>query len=434
MKENGIDFVLIFTNADAHAKLPMSRLFPTLTFLLTCTLLGLIACSATGPVVVEGPVDCRPENFVTSHADQAWSPAEISSICSLWIGNLPELPADPTNRVAENLEAAKLGQRIFFDTAFSASGGISCATCHDPEKNFTDGLALPIGGGPRKSQTIVGTAYSPWLFWDGHSDSQWAQALEPLESDVEHRGTRTQYAELVRDDASYRADYEAVFGPVPDLADEQAVTEVFVNIGKAIAAYERLIIPGASPFDTYAQAVIANDTRTMDRALSAEAVAGLDLFINAGNCIDCHNGPLFTNNEFHGTAVVGIYDAGRLEGAQLVLENEFNCYSEWSDSAESCPNLRFIRTEGFELEAAFKTPTLRNVAEMAPYTHNGSFADLQGILAHYNTGGFGSSFGTFGHNELEPLNLEDQQLAELEAFMRALSGGYATDEQWLSAP
>ncbi len=406
----------------------------TPAFWLIGILFGLIACSAPEPITVEGPVDCRPQNFVDSHADQAWTPAEISSICSLWIGNLPELPDDPTNRFANSEAAAKFGQRLFFDTAFSANGDIACVTCHLPSKNFTDGLATPIGGGPRKSQTIVGTAYSPWYFWDGHADSQWAQALEPLESSVEHKGTRQQYAELIRDDASYRAEYEAVFGALPDLATESGVTEVFVNMGKAIAAYERLIMPGSSPFVDYAQAVIANDQATMDRTLSAEAIAGLDIYINQGSCIDCHNGPLFTNNEFHGTAVVGIYDAGRLDGAALVLENEFNCFSEWSDANESCPNLRFIRTEGYELEAAFKTPTLRNVAEMAPYTHNGSFATLGGMLEHYNSGGFGSAFGTFGHNELEPLNLEDAQLAALEAFMRSLSGGYATDEQWLSAP
>lgn len=409
----------------------------TLLLPLLCILIfGLAAaCQAPEPLALDGPIDCRPQNFVESHADSNWTPAEVSSICSMWIGNLPPLPADPSNAFSTSIEAAELGHKIFFDTAFSGDGTMACVTCHNPAKNFTDGLASPIGGGPRKTQTIVGSAYSPWFFWDGHKDSLWSQALEPLESEFEHNGTRQQYAEIVRDDAEYRTAYENVFGPMPDLNEPDNVTEVFVNLGKAIGAYERLIMPGASPFDAYAQAILTNDDRTANRALSEEAVMGLDLYINEGNCIDCHNGPLLTNNEFHGTAVFGLYDAGRLEGAQLVLDGEFNCQSEWSDAdANECDHLRFIRTEGYELEAAFKTPTLRNIAEMAPYTHNGSFADLPAILEHYNQGGFGSAIGGFGHNELVPLSLDEEQLAQLEAFLVALSGGYATDEQWLSAP
>ncbi|HFC11340.1 MAG TPA: hypothetical protein ENJ56_00750, partial [Anaerolineae bacterium] len=164
-----------------------------LRFILSFSLLFLLmACSDSEPITLDTPVDCQPQNFVATHDGLGWSSAEISSICSLWLGNLPDLPPDPTNHVADDPAAAQLGQRIFFDTAFSADNTIACATCHKPELNFTDGMPLPIGGGPRKTPTIVGTAYNTWFFWDGRADSQWSQALGPLESSSEHKGNRAQ--------------------------------------------------------------------------------------------------------------------------------------------------------------------------------------------------------------------------------------------------
>ena len=112
-----------------------------------------------------------------------FAPDEVEALRSLWIGSLPELPDDPSNRVADDPAAAALGEAIFADTRFSANGKVSCASCHQAELNFTDGLprASGIGETRRKTMTVVGTAYSPWLFWDGRKDSQWAQALGPME-------------------------------------------------------------------------------------------------------------------------------------------------------------------------------------------------------------------------------------------------------------
>ena len=103
-------------------------------------------------------------------------------------------------------------QRIFFDTRFSINGEVSCGTCHKPELMFTDGLARSEGVGTtvRGTQTIIGTAYNPWFFWDGRADSLWGQALAPMESLVEHGGTRTQYVHVVDEDPIYRAEYESL--------------------------------------------------------------------------------------------------------------------------------------------------------------------------------------------------------------------------------
>src|SRR5690606_11983621 len=265
----------------------------------------------------------------------------------------------------------RLGHRIFFDTRFSSTGTVSCASCHVPGRDFQDGLELARGVGTttRRTMPVAGTAYSPWFFWDGRSDSQWAQALGPLESPVEHGGNRTQYAHLIKQ--HYQAEYEAIFGPLPDLSDlpanagpvedpaaraawetmsegdKEAVTRVYVNMGKAIAAYERRIMPGPSRFDTYVEAVLHGDIKLMAATFTPAEVAGLRLFIGKANCLQCHNGPLLTDNHFHNTGVPATPDLpadnGRADGAQQVLASEFNCLGPYSDAGpDDCAELRYM--------------------------------------------------------------------------------------------
>lgn len=400
--------------------------------------------------------------YLVKSRPHEWTADEITTLRSLWIGSLPDLPPDPSNEFADDPQAVSLGHKLFFDSRFSSTGNVSCATCHKPELMFTDGLELGVGVdvGTRKTMTIVGTAYSPWLFWDGSKDSQWAQALGPMENPVEHGGTRTQYAHLI--DQYYRAEYEAIFGVLPDLSDtsrfpenagpvedpaaraawegmtpedREIVTRVYVNMGKAIAAYERKIMPGPSRFDTYVDALLKGDRKTMENTLSSEEVAGLRLFIGDAQCIQCHNGPLFTNNSFHNTGVparAGMdIDPGREVGAQKVLVDEFNCLSQYSDAEDGdCAELRYLIASGDELRSAFKPPTLRNVAETAPYMHAGQFRTLSEVLAHYRH----PPEAPAGHTELEMLHISQKQLTYLEAFLRSLSGPLAVPPELLEAP
>jgi cytochrome c peroxidase len=395
-----------------------------------------------------------------------WSQGELATLQSLWLGSLPPLPPDPSNADADNPRAAELGQQFFFDTRFSANGQISCATCHQPGNLFTDGLpqAQAIGTTLRHAPTIVGTAYNPWFFWDGRRDSQWAQALSPMESPVEHGGTRTQYAHLVSEDESYRAAFEAIFGPLPDFsdrdrfpdsagpvedpdlkaaweamapADQELVNQVYAGIGKAIAAYERQIMPGPSRFDAYVEALMARDETAIKNSLSPDEVAGLRLFIGRGNCTQCHNGPLLTNNSFHSIGVPDPPgqppDIGRFAGVQQAVANEFNCFGQYSDAqAEGCSELRFVKMWGEELMGTFKVPSLRNVAETAPYMHAGQFATLGAVLSHYNQAPAG--LGPTGHTDLLPLGFTQTELDQLEAFLRTLSGPLNVEPELLAPP
>ena len=356
-----------------------------------------------------------------------WSADQVAEIRKLSIRELDPLPPDPTNRFADDPRAAELGQKLFFDTRLSSNGKVSCATCHQPEREFQDGTPLAAGVGTtnRRTMSIAGTAYSAFLFWDGRKDSQWSQALGPLESPVEHGGKREQYARVIEE--HYREDFERAFGPMGD------ATATFVHIGKAIAAYERRIQFGPSRFDRYADALERGDAAR--DILSADEIAGLRLFIGKANCTQCHNGPLFTNNEFHNTGVPANpklpADNGRFDGAKNVLQDEFNCRSKWSDATPSqCAELEFLVTGTHELERAFKVPSLRNVAERAPYMHAGQFATLDEVVAHYNS----APAAPAGHSEVKPLKLNATERRQLVAFLRTLSGGVSAPPELLEAP
>ena len=373
-----------------------------------------------------------------------WSPAETKLIASLSLSMLPGLPPDPSNAVGDDPAAAALGRELFFDTRLSGNGKVACASCHLPDRQFQDGTPLATGMGQtnRRTMPIAGTAYSPWLFWDGRKDSQWSQALGPLESLVEHGADRSQIARLVA--ANYAGDYEAVFGPLPEVTalpehasplgteaaqaawtslDEQQrdeVNRVFANVGKAIAAFERTIEPRPTRFDAYADAVVAG--RDTAGLLTPVEVEGLRLFVGKGECTNCHNGPLLTDQHFHNTgvpAVVGLpEDQGRIVATAQVLADPFNCLGAYSDADPTdCAELRYMDREGEDLVRAYKPPSLRGVSDRAPYMHAGQIATLGAVVRHYNE----APAAPLGHSELKPLAMSEAELAALEAFLGTLS-------------
>ena len=397
--------------------------------------------------------------LLASLAGTRWTKEEVAQLQQLSIAHLPPLPEDPSNRVADDERAAALGQRLFFDTRLSANGQVACATCHLPDQLFQDGspLAKGVGTTGRRTMSIVGTARSAWQFWDGRKDTQWSQALGPLESAVEHGGNRTQFVHVLAE--HYRQEYEAVFGKMPDVrglprhagpvADAKAdaawqalpaserdqVNGVFANLGKAIAAYERRIDPGPSRFDAYVEAAARGDTRRMQSTLSHDEAAGLKLFLGKGECAQCHAGPLLTNNEFHNTGVPAAPglppDKGRFDGVEQLLRDEFNCLGRFSDAQpEQCGEMRFLARSGDHQLRQFRVPSLRNVAERAPYMHAGQYATLKEVVQHYNR----APAAPEGHSELKPLGLSDREVDQLVAFLATLSGPLRADPRWLQAP
>jgi cytochrome c peroxidase len=394
----------------------------------------------------------------------------------LQLSPLPPPPPDPTNAWGDDPGAARLGQRLFHDARLSADGSVSCATCHPAEGHFADGrqLARGLQQMTRHAPALWNVAYNRWFFWDGRADSLWSQALSPLEDPREHGTTRRAVVALLREDPDLRAEYERVFGPLPDVAGPagaagesgaaeatvtsgasgasgasdgdgaapadvpEAVTRVFVNAGKAIAAYERRLLSRRAPFDVFVEGLREDDPEKL-AALSASAQRGLRLFVGRASCRLCHSGPELTDKEFHSTRVVPLRedlrkDPGRLEGIALVLDSPFNGRSPWSDDPQAgAEKLAYLRAVPDNI-GQFKTPTLRNVALTAPYMHQGQTATLRDALRHYST--FERTYDPNpGHFErmLVPLHLSEQELDDLLAFLESLTD-VAIDPALLGPP
>lgn len=309
---------------------------------------------------------------------------------------LPSVPADATNALADNLEAAHLGHRLFFDPRLSPHG-VACATCHDPEKGFTDGLPVPNTLAPlhRHTMTILNVGYYRWLTWDGAGDSLWLQAVGPLESPKEMGSSRLHvvhtvmrhYGETLAQLARLPSDWakswpklpisgkpgDAAFDTLPT-ASQDAVNRVFATILKCLAAYERRIVSHPAPFDRYVAGEHA--------ALSVAAQRGFQHFLRL-QCDTCHSTPLFSDDEFHnlGLPPLPVADKGRAEGLPRLQQNPFRGTGPYADGP---PVVRASDYRvGQALVGSFRTPSLRDVAHTAPYGHNGSVATLDDWLTHY---------------------------------------------------
>jgi cytochrome c peroxidase len=341
------------------------------------------------------------------------------------------LPPARGNTHGDDLGAAELGFRIFFDSRFSSNQEVRCATCHAPENGFADGKVTSTGLGPvgRNSPTAFNAAADPWMMWDGRADSVWSQALLPLESPVEMGFTRLDLAHRI--DTSYRALYVAAFGPLPGALgdtqrfplsgkpgdpafdgmspeDRDAVNRVAANVGKAIEAYQRKLFAGASPLDEFLGG--------KSDAMSGGARQGLAVFAKSG-CLACHGGPYLSDGGFHRLGVpdgAAGPDRGRAAGLEALARSEFTLAGPYSDdpSAFQPPPAPTAADEG-----AFKTPSLRNLARTAPYGHNGSFATLEEVVDFHLQGG-----GSGADPLLQPRALSSWDRDALVEFLRSLQG------------
>lgn len=374
-----------------------------------------------------------------AQSNPEWTAAEIDILRSLTISSLPKLPPDPSNRYSDDPRAADFGHRLFFDTRLSSNDKVACATCHMPERAFTDGKSVAVGVGltPRNAPTIVGAAHNIWHFWDGRKDSQWAQALASIENPLEHDMPRDRVIEVIRANPDLLVSYVAIFGALPAADDRDGINRAFANVGKAIAAYERKIMPGPAKFDRYVDAILAEREPAPQDDLSLDERQGLHVFISdqLGRCLRCHSGPLFTNMHFHNIGVAEPSRAdlaeGRMAGVEYVLADEFNCASRYSDAGPNdCAELNFARRGSPELLGAFKVPTLRNLPKTAPYMRAGDRRQLEDALWHYRT----LPNARVGKSELNDLPITGTEFEQLEAFLRTLDGTLDAPTKYLRTP
>ncbi len=373
----------------------------------------------------------------------------------LELSPVPEPPRDPTNAVFESAAAARLGQALFFDARLSADGSISCATCHVPAKSWTDGKALASGisGLPRHTMTLWNVAHNRWFFWDGRKDSLWSQALGPLEDEREHGTSRLAILHVIAADPGLVRAWREVFGELPALddtrrfpragrpvpaepehphalawatlsaEDQEAVTRAFTGVGKALAAFERQLVSHASPFDRFVEGLRENDSSKLS-ALAARAQRGARLFVGQARCIFCHDGPNFTDFEFHDNRVpVGEEggDPGRKLGVRRLRTDPFNTLGPYADDGGESGRLKLgLLVRDNHTGKQFKTPTLRNIARTAPYMHEGQFATLAEVVRFYSRLEHASPENP-SERLIQPLGLSDDEEADLVAFLESLT-------------
>ncbi|MBS0261328.1 MAG: c-type cytochrome [Planctomycetes bacterium] len=312
----------------------------------------------------------------------------------------PPVGLPPVQWPEDNLYSAakvELGRALYFDKRLSSDSTVSCASCHAPDKAFTDNAPVSTGikgqKGGRSAPTVINRAYSTLQFWDGRAPTLEAQAVGPIANPIEMTNEKTA-------DAAYAAVIKRLDG-IPGYVQlfEKAFgsKEISVDrIGKAIATFERTVLSGNSPYDRY----MLNPSDKS--ALNESQVRGMNVFFNKAACDSCHLGFNFTDGSY---ANIGI------------------------GMDKPNPDLgRFVVTKKEEDKGAFKTPTLREIEHSGPYMHDGSLKTLEEVVEHYDKGGIKNPQLD---QRMKPLNLTRQDKADLVAFLKALSGqGW----QQISAP
>jgi cytochrome c peroxidase len=300
----------------------------------------------------------------------------IQILGPLKIGSLPTvtIPIDNPQSTLKIL----LGKQLYFDTRLSKDNTVSCATCHDPSKGWSDAGPTSVGingqKGGRRAPPVSNAAYIPLQFWDGRAPSLEEQAKGPIANPIEMGNTHEVMIQTVSNIPGYVEEFKTVFGTTPPTVD---------MIAQAIAAFERTVVTTDSPFDRY--------TKGDESAMTCQEKQGLEIFNGKGHCTACHWGPNFTDGRFHNIGVKP-QDPNKVDQGRYEITKDVND------------------------KGAFKTPTVRDAALRAPFLHDGSENSLESLVELYNLGG-----NTDDPNLdplIVPLGLSQEEKDALVAFMR----------------
>jgi len=342
--------------------------------LILLAMISLYGCSSNAEEASISDVAKIKEEKAGEKSLDEMKSALLSNGMLIPLGDIPIPDDNPMNK-----EVVDLGQKLFFDPRLSGNNEISCATCHDPEKGYGDGLATFItvdgGNGARNSPTIINSGYYSTNFWDGRADSLEEQALGPIENPEE---MNQPLGELVEELKAIKG-YEELFSS----AFPEGITAQ--NIAKALAAFQRLIVVKDTPYDQF----LNGDTN----AITATELRGLDIFAGKGFCSTCHNGENLSDNNYYNIGIV-TEDVGR--------------FAVTGDEADI---------------GRIRTPSLYGITYTAPYMKDGSLASLEEVIDYYNRGGDGHPNTSFFMKQfMSPLGLTDNEKADLLAFLNVLGG------------
>ncbi len=333
---------------------------------------------------------------------------------------LPSLEVPADNPMTSSKIA--LGKKIFFDNRLSADGTISCSSCHQPELGFADGKALAEGvfqrKGTRNAPTVLNAAYNTSQFWDGRRPSLETQSLDPFINPKEHGlPDLNALLQIIRQDSDYQQAFREVF----NVSTKEVLPE---HVGQALAAFQRTLITGNSPFDRH----VFNGEKN---AMTPSAKRGWHLFKGAAQCATCHTvgekDAIFTDNKFHSLNV----GWKNLEKVLPLVTSRLTAAKESGDSLdeiilsdEDVAELGyFVVTLKPSDIGKFRTPSLRNVALTAPYMHDGSVATLEDAV-EWET--YFRSWKS-SENPIQPLVLTPREKADLVEFLKSLTSQNATE-------
>ncbi len=318
-------------------------------------------------------------------------------------------PIPPDN--PQTPEKVELGKLLFFDERLGGDGSISCASCHEPVVgwDFPDAISLGYQGTVhwRNSQTIINSAYYGKLFWAGASSSLEAQAKSAASGAVAGNGEADMMEARLAFIPEYRERFADVFGDIwPRIG----------NAWRAIAAFERTLVQTNTPFDVY--------MRGDDGALTAQQKRGLDLFAGKAGCLQCHSGPLLSDERYYN---LGVPPAPRWEDdglAQITFRYELFAKGVTQDLYRTTKDDLglYFRTKETADQGKFRTPSLRYTKYTEPYMHNGAFETLREVVEFYNAGGGTNDFADNKSPLIQPLGLSDAEIDDLLAFIESLSG------------
>lgn len=381
--------------------------------------LSLVVCACTAP------------------DDQAFTQEDLELIRSMALDPVAAPPVDISNDLlrgsaGSRKDLAVFGQQLFFDRELSADGGVdnamvTCTDCHSPAHHFSDpraqnNVSRGLKWTDRNSPSLVNVGYYVSFGWDGRADSLWGQGMHAYSGAKTMGGTKLRLSQQLA--RRYPDRFRAVFGlelPVeltldtpnrftsaPAGSPEAALLEtVYTDVLKAWGAYELRLVSGNAPFDRFAR----GDAEALDPAQRR----GLHLFLGKAGCVTCHLGPLFTDNQFHALGVrqhgvnVPDEDLGRFTGLQVLAQSPYR-----TNSTAPLPPTAADR-------GRFRTKSLRQVAETAPYFHAGQAETLDDVVWFYNQGGEGGGAGT-PSPLIVPLHLDEGEQADLVAFLGSLTG------------
>lgn len=319
------------------------------------------------------------------------------------IGPLPSVPANPEN--APTTARMALGQTLFFDNRLSGNGTMNCSSCHLPNVGWTLPSAFSVANEGfverRNPPTLINVGHNKALIWDGRAPNLEKQAIGSTTNPVHKGQNMEKLLKILNDDPKIVAMFQAAYNSKPNVDD----------FGRALAVWQRhFLVTGDSDFDRYMKGNML--------ALSESALRGMELFKGKGGCIACHNGPNFTDSGFHNTGMKRNAEFDKPEFQKILAFDAKRMKIDNPEQMNDDPG-RYLVTKNKADWKKFKTPTLRNITDTAPYMHDGRYQTLDAVIDHYDRGGDKTENQDA---RIKPLGLSATEKTDLKAFLSSLWG------------